>query len=36
LLLAIKKRVGKRAAKVHIVVIAADEWARRLILEQEE
>lgn len=36
LLLRIKRRVGKRAAKVHIVAVASDEWARRLILEQEE
>jgi CRISPR-associated protein Cas2 len=36
LLLRIKRRVGKRAAKVYVVAIASDEWARRLVLEQTE
>jgi CRISPR-associated protein Cas2 len=36
LLLRIKRRVGKQAAKVHIVVVSADDWARRLIFEQGE
>ena len=36
LLLRIKRRVGKRAAKVQIVVISTDDWARRLVLEQSE
>lgn len=36
LLLRIKRCIGKRAAKVHIVAIASDEWSRRLILEQRE
>lgn len=36
LMMKIKRRVGKRAAKVHIVVVSADDWARRLILEQAE
>lgn len=36
LLMRIKRRVGKRAAKVHVVAIASDEWARRLVLEQSE
>ncbi len=36
LLLRIKQRVGKRAAKVHIVPVPADEWARRLVWEQTE
>ena len=34
MLLRIKRRVGKRAAKVYVVPVASDEWARRLILEQ--
>ena len=34
LFLRIKRRVGKRAAKVHIVVISTDDWARRLVVEQ--
>lgn len=36
LLLKIKGRVGRRAAKVYVVAIASDEWARRLVLEQSE
>lgn len=36
LLLRIKRRVGKRAAKVYIVAMASAEWARRLTLEQGE
>ena len=36
LLLRIKRRVGKRAAKVQIVVISTDDWVRRLVLEQSE
>jgi CRISPR-associated protein Cas2 len=36
MLLKIKGRVGRRAAKVHVVAIASDEWARRLVLEQSE
>ncbi len=34
LLLKIKRRVGKQPVKVHIIAVAADEWARRLVLEQ--
>jgi CRISPR-associated protein Cas2 len=34
LLLKIKRRVGKQPAKVHIIAVASDEWARRLVLEQ--
>lgn len=34
LLLKIKRRVGKQPIKVHIIPVAADEWARRLIFEQ--
>lgn len=34
LLLRIKRRVGKKAAKVHIIVVSTDDWARRLMLEQ--
>ncbi len=36
LMIKIKRRVGKRAAKVYIVTVSADDWARRLILEQGE
>lgn len=36
LMIKIKRRVGKRAAKVYIVTVSADDWARRLILEQSE
>ena len=36
LLLRIKRRVGKRAAKVYILTISSDDWARRLVLEQGE
>lgn len=36
LLLRIKRRVGKRAAKLYIVAIASDDWTRRLVLEQRE
>ncbi len=36
LFLRIKRKVGQRAAKIHIVAVAADEWARRLTWEQEE
>ncbi len=36
LLLRIKRRVGKQPAKVQIVVIASDDWARRLTFEQGE
>lgn len=36
LLLKIKGRVGRRAAKVCVIAIASDEWARRLVLEQSE
>ena len=35
LALRIKRRIGKRAAKIHLVAIAADDWARRFVLEQE-
>lgn len=34
LMIKIKRRVGKQPAKVQIIVVAADEWARRLVLEQ--
>jgi CRISPR-associated protein Cas2 len=34
LMMKIKRRVGKQPAKVQIIVVAADEWARRLVLEQ--
>ncbi len=34
--LRIKRKVGKRAAKVFIVPMASDTWARRLVLEQGE
>jgi len=34
LALRIKRRVGKRAAKVYMVPISADDWARRVMLEQ--
>lgn len=34
--LRIKRKVGKRTAKVFIVPMASDAWARRLVLEQEE
>ncbi len=36
LMMKIRRRVGKRGAKVYIVAISADDWARRLILEQGE
>ena len=36
LLLRIKRRVGKRAAKVYILAISGDDWARRLVIEQGE
>ncbi|PKO20604.1 MAG: CRISPR-associated endonuclease Cas2 [Chloroflexi bacterium HGW-Chloroflexi-1] len=36
LALRIKRRVSKRAAKVYMVPISADDWARRVVLEQEE
>lgn len=36
LMIKIKRRVGKRAAKVYIITVSADDWARRLILEQSE
>jgi CRISPR-associated protein Cas2 len=36
LLMRVKRRVGKRAAKVQLVTVAADDWARRLIFEQGE
>ncbi len=36
LLLRIKRRVGKQPAKVQIVVVSSDDWARRLTLEQGE
>jgi CRISPR-associated protein Cas2 len=35
LLLRIRRRLGKRAAKVQLVPIAAEDWARRIIVEQE-
>ena len=34
LLLRIKRRVGKKAAKVQIIVVSTDDWARRLVLDQ--
>lgn len=34
--LRIKRRVGKHAAKIFIVPMASDNWARRLVLEQGE
>lgn len=34
--LRIKRKIGKRAAKVFIVPMASDTWARRLTLEQGE
>lgn len=34
LMMKIRRRVGKQPAKVQIIVVAADEWARRLVLEQ--
>lgn len=36
LMIKIKRRVGKRAAKVYIIAVSADDWARRLTLEQSE
>jgi len=36
LALRIKRRVGKHAAKVYLIAISADDWDRRLFLEQEE
>ena len=34
--LRIKRKVGKHGAKVFIVPMASDNWARRLVLEQGE
>jgi CRISPR-associated protein Cas2 len=34
LLMKIKRKVGKQAAKVQLVTVAADDWQRRLIFEQ--
>jgi len=36
LMMKIKRRVGKRSANVYIVTVSADDWARRLVLEQSE
>jgi CRISPR-associated protein Cas2 len=36
LLMRIKRRIGKRAAKVQLVPISSDDWNRRIVLEQEE
>lgn len=36
LMMKIKRRVGRQPAHVQIIPVAADEWARRLILEQGE
>jgi len=36
LMMKIKRRVGKRGAKVYVITVSADDWARRLILEQGE
>jgi CRISPR-associated protein Cas2 len=36
LLMRIKRRVGKHGAKVCLIAVAADDWARRLVLEQAE
>ncbi len=35
LLLRIRRRLGKRPAKVQLVPIAAEDWARRIVVEQE-
>ncbi len=36
LMIKIRRRVGKHGAKVYIITVSADDWARRLILEQGE
>jgi CRISPR-associated protein Cas2 len=36
LLMRIKRRIGRHAAKVQVVTVAADDWAKRLVFEQEE
>jgi CRISPR-associated protein Cas2 len=36
LLMRIRRKIGKKAAKVELVGVAADDWARRLVVEQEE
>jgi CRISPR-associated protein Cas2 len=34
LFLRIKRQLGRKPAKVHLVAVAADDWARRLLIEQ--
>jgi CRISPR-associated protein Cas2 len=34
LFMRIKRRIGRKPAKVHLVAVAADDWARRMLIEQ--